>query len=104
VFREALRVPRHAFSPNCTGSWAPFRFAFRARAAFYLEDLVFWVKVGANKLRHIIVLPVGVFATFLMNHCIGKSSQFATITFFGAGVQAMRQVPESPQSGKGLNL
>jgi len=23
MFREAVRVPRHAFSPNCTGSWAP---------------------------------------------------------------------------------
>jgi len=42
VFREAVRVPRHAFSPNCTGALGtPLDFHLRLGLRFYLEDLVF---------------------------------------------------------------
>jgi len=40
VFREAVRVPRHAFSPNVTGALGtPLDFLFKLGLRFYLEDL-----------------------------------------------------------------
>jgi hypothetical protein len=42
VFREAVRVPRHAFSPNSTGALGtPLDLLFRLGLRFYLEDFVF---------------------------------------------------------------
>jgi len=49
VFREAVRVPRHAFSPNSTGALGtPLDFRVKLGLRFYLEVLVFWVKVDAK--------------------------------------------------------
>jgi len=49
VFCEAVRVPRHAFSPNCTGALGtPLDLLAKLGLRFYLEVLVFWVKANAN--------------------------------------------------------
>jgi hypothetical protein len=42
VFGKAVRVPRHAFSPNCTGALGtPLDFLVKLGLRFYLEVLVF---------------------------------------------------------------
>src|SRR3979490_392284 len=45
VFREAVRVPRHAFSPNSTGALGtPLDFLVKLGLRFYLEVLVFGLR------------------------------------------------------------
>ncbi len=68
MFREAVRVPRHAFSPNVTGALGtPLDFLVKLGLRFYLEDLVFWDEMNAKyHVQKPYYCGLGLFATFLV--------------------------------------